>query len=50
MKDTPVAIDLTDLWRRLGISVIGRNVTLRPDAPLATIRQAITATSTSNNR
>jgi hypothetical protein len=50
MKDTPVAIDLTDLWRRLGISVVGRNVTLRANAPLAAIRLAITATFTSNNR
>jgi hypothetical protein len=50
LKDTPVAIDLTDLWRRLGISVVGSHVTLRPDAPLAAIRLAITATFTSNNR
>jgi hypothetical protein len=40
MKDTPVALDLTDLWRRLGISVVARNVTLRANAPLAAIRLA----------
>jgi hypothetical protein len=42
MKDTAFAVDLPDLWRRLGISFLGRSVLFRPDAPAAAIRQAIT--------
>jgi hypothetical protein len=40
-KDTPLAIDLPDLWRSLGIELEGRAVWLREDAPLARIRDAI---------
>jgi hypothetical protein len=43
MKDTAVPTDLPDLWRRLGISAVGRGVEFHKDAELAAIRQAITA-------
>jgi hypothetical protein len=42
MEDTPVVVDLPNLWRRLGISGWGESAVFRPDAPLAAIRQAIT--------
>jgi hypothetical protein len=42
MKDTAVAIDLPDLWRRLGISTEGMGVSFHK-AELSAIRQAITA-------
>lgn len=44
MKDQPVDVDLADLWRRLGIAASRRDVVIfNKDAPLAAIRQAITA-------
>ena len=43
MKDTPVNVDLTGLWRQLGVSVSGTSVSFDDDAPLASIRSAITA-------
>lgn len=42
MEDTPVVVDLPNLWRRLGISGSGEIAVFRPDPPLASIRQAIT--------
>jgi hypothetical protein len=43
MRDKPVAPDLDALWRELGISVSGGEVTFDDSAPLAAIRRAITA-------
>jgi hypothetical protein len=42
MKTTPVAVDLPDLWKRLGIERDGRTVIFHDDAPLAATRKAIT--------
>ena len=42
MKAKPVDVNLTELWRRLGIEVRGDTVVFQEDAPLATIRRAIT--------
>ena len=42
MKATPVAVDLPLLWRRLGVVTTGDGVTFDDDAPLASIRRAIT--------
>ncbi len=42
MKAKPVDVNLTELWRRLGIEVRGDSVVFQEDAPLATIRRAIT--------
>jgi hypothetical protein len=41
MKDTPVAPDLTSLWRELGVLPEGGSVRLVDDAPLAPVRHAI---------
>jgi hypothetical protein len=41
MKDHPAPTDLPALWRDLGIEPDGDSVRLRPDAPLAPIRDAI---------
>ena len=43
MKATPVQTDLAALWHRLGVQLNGDNVTYNDQAPLAAIRQAITA-------
>jgi hypothetical protein len=42
MKDKPVAVDLGEKWRQLGIDWDGSTVRLREDAPEAGIRRAIT--------
>ena len=42
MKDSPVAANLDDLWKRLGVETTNGRVVFREDAPLAAIRQAIT--------
>ena len=41
MKDRPVAPDLMELWRRLGIEPEGSSVRLADSAPLAEVRRAI---------
>lgn len=41
MKATPVAIDLVDLWRRLGVKLQEDVVLFEEEAPLASIRRAI---------
>jgi hypothetical protein len=41
MKDTPVHVDLADIWRKLGIEAQGRGVDFRP-GPLSAARVAIT--------
>jgi hypothetical protein len=43
MKDRPVAVDLTALWRELGISVAHGELVLDEQAPKAAVRRAITA-------
>lgn len=43
MKAAPVAVDLDDLWRRLGVTAANQTVTYRDDAPLAWLRRALTA-------
>ncbi|HUA62254.1 MAG TPA: hypothetical protein VML19_26090 [Verrucomicrobiae bacterium] len=43
MKDRAMPVDLPALWQRLGISMSGGSVTLRKDAELAAVREAITA-------
>jgi hypothetical protein len=42
MKSKPVNVDLTDLWKRLGVSMQGETVSFDDSAPLAPIRHAIT--------
>lgn len=42
-KDTPVTVDLPSMWAQLGIRLDGDQVTFMPNAPLAKIREAITA-------
>ena len=42
MKDAPTEPDLGALWEQLGIQVSGDQVRLNDDAPLATVRRAIT--------
>jgi hypothetical protein len=41
LKDSPVAPDLKDLWRRLGVTQDGSTVRLSDEAPLAAVRHAI---------
>jgi hypothetical protein len=41
LKDSPVAPDLNDLWRRLGVTQDGATVRLSDEAPLAAVRHAI---------
>lgn len=43
MKDKPVTPDLPQLWKDLGVEIVGRSVSLRDDAPLSAVRRAITA-------
>lgn len=45
MADAPVAVDLDDLWRRLGVVPSGDSVRFDDSAPDAAIRRAITAGS-----
>jgi hypothetical protein len=42
-KNAPVEVDLNKMWRQLGIEAQGRNVTFDDRAPLAKMREAITA-------
>ena len=44
MKETPETVDLPELWRRLGVVMQGKTVSFDDEAPLASIRRAITAT------
>ncbi len=43
MKDTPAAVDLDALWRRLGVRRTAGKISFDPDAPLAAVRRAIGA-------
>jgi hypothetical protein len=42
MKTTPVTVDLEALWKKLGVERTGNKVGFRNDAPLASIRKAVT--------
>jgi hypothetical protein len=42
MRATPVTPDLPKLWHDLGVEIADNSVRLRDDAPLSTIREAIT--------
>jgi hypothetical protein len=42
MKDRPMEIDLSKMWKQLGIESDGKAVHLNDEAPLAAIRRAIT--------
>lgn len=42
-KDAPVTVDLDQLWRELGVQIEPRGIGLDPGAPLAEIRNSITA-------
>jgi hypothetical protein len=48
MKDRPMDVDLTALWKQLGIEPEGRSVRLIEDAPLAAIRRSITSIDANN--
>jgi hypothetical protein len=43
MSNAPFAVDLAALWKRLGVRSAGGRVTFDDNAPLAYVRQAITA-------
>ncbi len=44
MKDKPVTVDLTSLWKELGIQRSQNgDITFTDDAPLAAVRKSITA-------
>jgi hypothetical protein len=43
MKDQPVDVDLSEIWKQLGIESDGKTVRLIDDAPLAAIRRSITS-------
>ena len=43
MKETPEEVDLTALWRELGVLSANGKVSFDETAPLAAIRRAITA-------
>jgi hypothetical protein len=47
MKDAAVTPDLAALWKNLGIEPDGESIRLREDAPLASIRKAITQSKVS---
>jgi hypothetical protein len=41
MKDEPVAVDLDDLWRRLGVRLAGGAIEYDDSAPLSAVRRAL---------
>lgn len=45
MKGKPVTPDLPQLWKDLGVEIVGRSVSLRDDAPLSAVRRTITASA-----
>jgi hypothetical protein len=49
MKDQPMPVDLSALWKRLGVEPDGKTVHLSEDAPLAAIRRSITAPQASSH-
>jgi hypothetical protein len=46
MKATPVDVDLSRLWKQLGVRLDGQEIAFDDDAPLARVRRAITARHT----
>jgi hypothetical protein len=46
MKDRPMEVDLSKMWKQLGIESDGKTAHLNDDAPLAAIRRAITSPET----
>ena len=46
MRDRPMRVDLDALWKQLGIRVENGAAQFNDDAPLAKIREAITAPRT----
>jgi hypothetical protein len=46
MKDQPMPVDLSFMWKQLGIESDGKTVHLNEEAPLAAIRRAITSPET----
>jgi hypothetical protein len=49
MKDRPMEVDLSALWKQLGIESDGKSVRLIEDAPLAAIRRSITSLDANNS-
>ena len=47
MRDAPVAPDLAQLWKRLGVKLTQDGAEFDDDAPLAGVRKAITASPAS---
>jgi hypothetical protein len=43
MKDQPMDVDLSAMWKQLGIESEGKTVHLNDDAPLAAVRRSITS-------
>ena len=50
MKETPTNVDLADLWQQLGIEVRDGAVVFHADAPLASVREAITRSAEERSR
>jgi hypothetical protein len=48
MKATPVAVDLEDLWRRLGVEARSDVIIFHNDAPLTFVRRAINTAARGN--
>ena len=46
MKDQPMPVDLSAMWKKLGVESDGNTVSLNDEAPLAAIRRAITSRET----
>ena len=42
-RNAPVEVDLSSMWKQLGVEASGKSVSLTNDAPLAAVRIAITA-------
>jgi hypothetical protein len=49
MKDQPMPVDLSTMWKQLGIESDGKIVHLNDDAPQAAIRRAITSPDTAKS-
>jgi hypothetical protein len=49
MKDQPMPVDLSEMWKQLGIESDGKTVHLNEDAPEAKIRRAITGPDTAKS-
>jgi hypothetical protein len=42
MGSQPYPVDLTALWKKLGVSVVGKRLVFDDTAPLAGVRRAMT--------